>query len=234
MNISERGNAMTGPLKTALILLVGAMLLAAAGCASAEPQLNENADAGATAVHDTSRANALFPDCGFSPLQIGLWDKQLVGRSADCLLILNPLVLFTDQSSGIVSVTGVGADLDCNYGILCGLGTVVRHANYGLMCGIVPVTKGKNYGIQIGVLTATRPLTDRMQAQVCGINVADRLRIGVVNVGDSEESPWLDLGVINAGRSTFLQIGLSNYNEHAPIPWLPIINFCFDRNDDGK
>lgn len=223
---------MTELLKTVLPLLGGAMLLA--GCASTEPQLSENADADAPAVRDASRSDALFPDCKFTPLQIGLWDKLLFGRSADCLLILDPLVLFTEQNSGVISVTGAGAELKRNYGIACGAETGVSDANYGIMCGLVTVTKGVNYGVLIGVLTATRPLSDRMQAQLCGINIADRVRIGFANVGDSEESPWLDIGVFNAGRSTGLQIGLSNYNERAPIPWLPIINFCFDRGGDGK
>ncbi len=224
---------MTKLTKTALLLL-GCAMLAAAGCASAEPQLSEKTDTDTPAVQDASRSDALFPDCGFAPLQIGLWDKLLFGKSADCLLIINPLVLFTDQSSGIISVTGAGAELGSNYGIACGVETGVRDANCGILCGLVTVTKGVNYGVLIGVLTATSPLSDRMQAQVCGINIADRLRVGVVNVGDSEDSPWLDIGVFNAGISTALQIGLSNYNERAPIPWLPIVNFCFDRGDDKK
>ena len=65
--------------------------------------------------------------------------------------------------------------------------------------------------------------------QLCGVNVAERLRAGLINFDESRKglSSWLDIGLFNVGASTYLQIGVLNYNYNAPIPWMVLFNCSF-------
>ena len=57
--------------------------------------------------------------------------------------------------------------------------------------------------------------------QLCGINIADSVYIGIVNDSDK-----VQIGLLNNGRNGALfQIGLLNYNPNSYVPWMPLINF---------
>ena len=214
---------MAKPVKMKLRLFLCAVLALCAGCAT-EPQRSENAGSSTAVGHSFN--NALFPDCKFTPLQTGVWDHCLVGEEADCVVILNPLVLITEQRSGVVSLSLIGCHLDQNYGLSFGVEPVVHWANYGILCGLITGAQHDNYGMQIGILNVN-DMGNRIQ--LCGVNIAERLRAGLVNFDENRKgnSPWLDIGLFNVGTSTYLQIGLLNYNQNAPMPWMVLFNCSF-------
>ena len=217
-----------------LLLLAGMLVLAwCAGCVS---ERREVTDKGTKIEHSFNAA--LFPDCKFSPLQIGVLDQCLVGREADCVVILNPLVLFTEQRSGVVTLGMLGCRMDRNYGLTFALEPFI-HSNYGILCGLITGVEIENYGAQIGILNF-ESIYKLHKAQLCGVNIADRLRAGVVNIHLQKEfrswlniglfnlaDSFLDIGLFNVGASTFLQIGLLNYNHNALIPWMVLFNCSF-------
>lgn len=204
-----------------LLLVFGALALAlCAGCA-AEPSAGERPGAGGSA--ESGWTDALFPDCAFSPLQTGVWDKFLVGESAACLFVLTPFNLFTEQYSGVVSLDISGCHLHRNCGVCCGLEPVVSEVNFGILCGLMTGVPGDNRGVQIGGLNLDDINTLKL-VQIVGVNVADRVRAGLVNY--CAAGTWLDVGLVNLGGSTVVQIGVLNRNRRAWIPWFPILNFC--------
>ena len=224
---------MAKPVKIKLCLFLCAALALCAGCAT-EPQRSENADSN-TAV-ERSFNNALFPGCKFTPLQTGVFNQCLVGKGADCVFILNPLVLITEQRSGVVSLGLLGCQLEQNYGLVLGAEPVVHWGNYGILCGWITGTQHDNYGMQIGILNVN---DTGNRIQLCGVNLAERLRVGLVNVHLREEprswlnvglfnvsDSFLDIGLFNVGDSPRLQIGVLNNNRNALIPWMLLFN-CF-------
>ena len=248
---------MAKPVKIKLLIFLCAGIALCAGCAT-EPQRSENAGSDtavkqsfnnalspdpttgpSSAVVEHSFNNALFPDCKFSPLQTGVWDRCLVGEEADCVFILSPLVLFAKQRSGVVSLSLIGCHLAQNYGLSCGVEPVVHWANYGILCGLLTGAQHDNYGAQIGVLNLGN-IHRLERIQLCGVNVADRLRARLANIHLQEElrswlnvglfnftDSFLDIGLFNVGASTYLQIGVLNYNYNAPIPWMVLFNCSF-------
>ena len=225
---------MSKPVKIKLCLFLCAALALCAGCAT-EPQRSENADSNTAVEHGFN--NALFPSCKFTPLQTGVFNQCLVGKGADCVFILNPLVLITEQRSGVVSLGLLGCELDQNYGVVFGAEPVVHWGNYGILCGWITGTQHDNYGMQIGILNVN---DTGNRIQLCGVNIAERLRAGLVNIHLREDprswlniglfnisNSFLDIGLFNTGDSTCLQIGVLNYNRSAPIPWMVLFNSSF-------
>ena len=248
---------MAKPVKMKLRLFWCAVLALYAGCAT-EPQRSENAGSDtavelgfsnalspdpttgpSSAVVKHSFNNALFPECKFSPLQTVVWDQCLVGEEADCVFILSPLVLFAKQRSGVVSLSLIGCHLAQNYGLSFGVEPVVHWANYGILCGLITGAQHYNYGAQIGILNLGN-IHRLERIQLCGVNVADRLRAGLANIHLQKElrswlnvglfnltDSFLDIGLFNVGASTYVQIGVLNYNYNAPIPWMVLFNCSF-------
>ena len=58
------------------------------------------------------------------------------------------------------------------------------------------------------------------------------LMLGIVNIGPMEDTVGngIQIGLVNHAESG-LQIGLINYNENAYIPWMPLFNFSFKREE---
>ena len=77
---------------------------------------------------------------------------------------------------------------------------------------------GKNYGISI--------------APVNMVAENNALMLGVFNLcpmGDTKGN-GVQIGLVNHAESGF-QIGLIDYNKNAYIPWMPLFNFSFKREE---
>ena len=70
---------------------------------------------------------------------------------------------------------------------------------------------------------------DNELLQICGINIADTLYIGLMNVTEK-----FQIGLLNLGVNAKFQIGLLNYNHKSYIPWMPLINFDMGRSRKKK
>ena len=89
---------------------------------------------------------------------------------------------------------------------------------------------GKNYGISIAPLN----MVDENNALMLGVcnfgsitdTTGNGVQIGLVNHAES----GFQIGVVNHAESGF-QIGLINYNKNAYIPWMPLFNFSFKREE---
>ena len=142
----------------------------------------------------------------FAPLQLGLGLKnhsKLVDEQSN--VIFNIGLWEMDQQSAVFSIAGISA-LKYNYGISLGLN------NWAHAC----------YGIQIGFFNASDRfersgdpggfIPNGIHAQVVGINIADVIQIGLLNVDDNPG--LLQMGLVNfcKGKSDFLQWGLLNLN----------------------
>ena len=161
----------------------------------------------------------------FFPLQVdaGLMEsRKLVDEQTHTLFSLGLLIL--EQKSAIFSVALLANRLQNNYGIQLPLflGSVTDN-NYGISFGWDNFSK-KCYGIQLGVLNhcfageKIEPQHERWQ--FLGMNIADRVYLGVVNISDK-----LQIGLFNLSPGNAFQIGLLNYNARSFIPWCPVINF---------
>lgn len=163
----------------------------------------------------------------FAPLQLdaGLVEsRKLVDESADTIFAFG---LFTvQQKSAVVSLGLVANHLQNNYGLQLTpflLGTATDN-NYGISFGFENYSK-RCYGIQIGILNHSwggEEIEKHNELlQLCGINIADSVYIGIVNDSDK-----VQIGLLNNGRNGALfQIGLLNYNPNSYVPWMPLINF---------
>ena len=188
----------------------------------AQAQINERATRGV--VHDWRIA----------PLQTGIGYNEylyLFDGSANAVVILT--LFGVEQRSGVVSLTGLNA-VKRNYGIqvawLVGesednfgisLGPVIcTDDNFGLSVGLFNCLFQDNYGIHAGAVT----LGHNYRVQICGVDLADTLRIAIANLGGSAEKSALEIGVFNAGDAP-VQIGILNYHRRGLIPWFPLFNF---------
>ena len=108
------------------------------------------------------------------------------------------------------------------------MGTVTDK-NYGISLGFENYSK-KCYGIQLGVLNhswAGEEIEKRRgRVQIFGINIADTIYCGVVNI-----SSRVQIGIFNAAPGGAFQIGLVNYNPRSYIPYLPIVNWDMGREE---
>ena len=161
----------------------------------------------------------------FAPLQVdvGLGDSnnKLIDENSHTILSLG---LFTlQQKSAVVSFATLNNSLQNNYGIQASL-TNGTFNNYGISCSIISMSK-KNYGIQVGILYNE---TVDSSGQICGINIADKVSLGIVNwestSDDANKSQsFFSAGLFNYGTS-IVQVGLLNYNPNSYFPWMPFIN----------
>lgn len=169
----------------------------------------------------------LISDCGFFPVQLdwGLIGKtKLIDEKSDTVLALG--LFLVQQKSAVFSTALIATHLQKNFGIQLNLLPIGAAAekNYGLSFGFENYTK-RNYGVQMGLLNHSwagkemEPVNEKLQ--VCGINVADTLYIGVVNDTDK-----FQIGLFNNGRrGAKFQIGLLNYNPCSILPWMILFNF---------
>ena len=174
----------------------------------------------------------LISNWSFAPLQVnvGLIDsKNLVDESSHTLISLGIFTL--QQKSAIVSTAFIANTLQNNYGIQINplfMGTVTDK-NYGISLGFENYSK-KCYGIQMGVLNHSWAGEEiekkRERLQIFGINIADTVYCGLVNISNR-----VQIGLFNAAPGGAFQIGLVNYNPRSYIPWMPIVNWDMK---DGK
>lgn len=167
----------------------------------------------------------LLNDWRFFPIQLDVGlsgNKKLVHEKTDTFISLGLLLL--EQKSAVLSVALLANRLQNNYGIQLPLflGSVTDN-NYGISLGWDNFSK-KCYGVQLGVLNhcfageKIEPQHERWQ--FLGMNIADRVYLGVVNISDK-----LQIGLFNLSPGNAFQIGLLNYNARSFIPWCPVINF---------
>lgn len=161
----------------------------------------------------------------FFPLQVdaGLMEsRKLVDEQTHTLFSLGLLIL--EQKSAILSVALLANRLQNNYGIQLPLflGAATDN-NYGISLGWQNYSKNC-YGIQLGALNysfAGKEIEKHNERwQILGINIADLVYLGVLNV-----TTGFQIGVCNLSPGNSFQIGLLNYNARSFIPWCPLINF---------
>ena len=189
---------------------------------------------------DVRATRGVIHDWKVAPLQTGLGYNRflyLFDGSANAVVIFTPIGI--EQRSGVVSLSGLNGlvanyglqigllyrEAENNYGISLGLWESFVDRNYALSIGLIDCVKD-NYGIQTGVVYSRC----RDHFQICGVNIADRLRVAVANADTAAEASALDVGLFNAGNA-MLQIGILNYNPRALIPWFPLFNFAWEPKD---
>lgn len=174
----------------------------------------------------------LISNWSFAPLQVNVGlinSKNLVDESSNTLLSLG---LFTlQQKSAIVSVALIANTLQNNYGIQINplfMGTVTDK-NYGISIGFENYSK-RCYAIQLGVLNHSwageKIEKERERLQIFGINIADTVYCGLVNISNK-----VQIGIFNATPGGAFQIGLLNYNSKSYIPFLPLVNWDMGREE---
>ena len=168
----------------------------------------------------------------FAPLQIDLSlvkHHKLVDESSNTLFSFGLFLM--EQKSAVFSSALVANSLQNNYGLQINplfMGTVTDK-NYGISIGFENYSK-KCYGIQLGVLNHSWAGEDiekeRERLQVFGINIADTVYCGLVNISNK-----VQIGIFNAAPGGAFQIGLLNYNLKSYIPFLPFINWDMGRKE---
>ncbi|MBR2373434.1 MAG: hypothetical protein IKA87_04310 [Lentisphaeria bacterium] len=172
----------------------------------------------------------------FAPLQTDISlavQRKLVDETSDTFFSLG---LFTlEQKSAILSIAFIANTLQNNYGVQINpfpIG-VATDRNYGISFGFENYCK-KCYGIQLGLLNhcwAGEKIEKYNEIlQICGINIADTLFIGLLNNSDK-----IQIGLLNSSRKgAIFQLGLVNYNPRSFIPWMPLINFDMGREPQNS
>lgn len=168
----------------------------------------------------------------FAPLQIDLSlvkHHKLVDESSNTLFSFGLFLM--EQKSAVFSSALVANSLQNNYGLQINplfMGTVTDK-NYGISIGFENYSK-KCYGIQLGVLNHSWAGEDiekeRERLQFFGINIADTVYCGLVNISNK-----VQIGIFNAAPGGAFQIGLLNYNLKSYIPFLPFINWDMGRKE---
>jgi hypothetical protein len=140
----------------------------------------------------------------FAPVQLGLGFEnysKLVDDQSN--VIFNIGLWEMDQRSAVFSLAGL-SELKSNYGISLAL------ANWAHAC----------YGIQIGFLNTSERFQPAggsggftlryIHAQAAGINIADVIQIGLLNIDGNPG--WFQMGLVNfcGHESDFMQLGLVN------------------------
>ena len=177
----------------------------------------------------------LFSGGGFAPLQIdvgiGESNAKLVDGRSDTALALG---LFTlHQASSVLSIAPFADFLRNNYGIQTSVFGTVTNRNCGLSLGAIFNLSMENRGVQFGAVYNG----DLVSHQLCGLNIADKVLVGVFNREDLDEDgrpcepSFLQIGAFNRGDSA-VQIGVLNYNSRSYIPLLPLVNFAMKK--DGE
>jgi hypothetical protein len=172
----------------------------------------------------------------FAPLQIDLSlvkHHKLVDESSNTLFSFGLFLI--EQKSAVFSSALVANSLYNNYGLQINplfMGTVTDK-NYGISIGFENYSK-RCYGIQLGVLNHSwageEIEKERERLQIFGINIADTVYCGLVNISNK-----VQIGIFNASPGGAFQIGLLNYNLKSYIPFLPFINWDMGRsNNTGK
>ena len=171
----------------------------------------------------------------FVPLQVDLSlvkQVKLADESSHAFLTLGLFIV--QQHSSILSLATVATHLQKNYGLQLNplpMGTATD-VNYGISLGFENYCK-KNYGLQIGLLNhiwAGEAVEKENEfTQLCGINIADTIFVGIIN-----DTSKVQIGLLNNGRcGAAFQIGLFNYNPKSYLPWMPLINFDMGRELPG-
>ncbi len=147
----------------------------------------------------------LAKDVKWSPVQISLWPVHLCNPRAGIY--------------GILLSPGIFGFADKVYGVSCGA-IVMMEENNGLAANIWSFGD-KNNGLAVGGFNAW--------AKNNGVSV------GLANFVYDKKSGrnTIQIGVFNQANSG-LQIGLLNYNPHAAIPWMPLINFTIPRSIESS
>lgn len=168
----------------------------------------------------------------FAPLQIDLSlikHHKLVDESSNTLFSFGLFLM--EQKSAVFSSALVANSLQNNYGLQINplvMGTVTDK-NYGISIGFENYSK-KCYGIQLGVLNHSwageTVEKERKRLQIFGINIADTVYCGLVNISNK-----VQIGIFNAAPGGAFQIGLLNYNLKSYIPFLPFINWDMGREE---
>ena len=168
----------------------------------------------------------------FAPLQIDLSlvkHHKLVDESSNTLFSFGLFLM--EQKSAVFSSALVANSLQNNYGLQINplfMGTVTDK-NYGISIGFENYSK-KCYGIQLGVLNHSwageTVEKERERLQIFGINIADTVYCGLVNISNK-----IQIGKFNAAPGGAFQIGLLNYNLKSYIPFLPFINWDMRREE---
>ena len=168
---------------------------------------------------DESNTDGLINNCVFFPFQFGIGYNKfmyLIDGETHCIVVFT--LIGIEQRSAAISLSGINS-LKANYGLQMAILGSFTECNYGIVLGFINAVNN-NYGLEFGILNLSRANL----FQVCGVNLANRVRIGIINVADYEGA-GVDIGIFNANNNWGVQIGLLNYNENALIPWFPLFNF---------
>lgn len=160
----------------------------------------------------------------FFPIQLdaGLVNNyRLVDKSTNTIFSLG--LFLVQQKSSIISCGTIVSALQNNYGLQFSpfIG-VATDNNYGISLGWENYAKNC-YGIQIGIFNhhfeKNNIQKENERLQICGINIADTVFVGLVNLTSK-----FQIGLFNLGRAKF-QIGLLNFNPKSYVPIFPIVNW---------
>ena len=170
----------------------------------------------------------------FTPLQLWLDVENVRLFDADADTVFSFGILGLYQKSAVLSLSPITSLTD-NYGIQLGPLGISAKRNYGISLGLVNIL-GKNLGLQIGALLNW---SDHSGEQICGVNIADKVLIGIVHGKNMDEEgrssdmepSFLQIGVFNYSDGT-VQIGVLNYNPRSYIRWMPLVNFAMKK--DGE
>lgn len=132
-----------------------------------------------------------------------------------------PVSLFHDKADiyGINIALWLGTFPTDVYGLnFSTIANFVWGKHYGLSISCIWLVMNSNYGITVAPANMT--------AENHG------LMLGIVNIGPMGDTVGngIQIGLVNHAESG-LQIGLINYNENAYIPWMPLFNFSFKREE---
>ena len=197
---------------------------------------------------DTRRDDGLI-DLACAPVQVGLYAGypfQLFSGAADVYGVAAGL-LNLRQGSAVVSVA---LENRVNYFLQAGLASVCD-VNYAFETGFLCITR-RNFGISAGIFNYESVFGARGDYPWPGLQVGLAngggglqagffngsfdacFQAGVINVNGG--SGGVQIGLINISNDceapgAWLQVGLFNYNPHAVVTWLPILNFSCDRKN---
>ena len=175
----------------------------------------------------------------FAPLQVDFgWGSRektlrLLDETADTVFSFG--LLFSTQKSAVFALASLYSALGNNYGLRIGVVYSAARSNYGVSFGLLDIA-AKNYGVLSGLGVID---FDKGQGTLCGMNIAGKVLIGVLNreylaeegrPSDMEPS-FLQIGVFNHGDCT-VQIGLLNSNSRSYVPIMPLVNFAMKK--DGE
>ena len=218
-----------------LLAMSAAALIVTGSAAEPAGEVRKPEGEAAEKRDDEAWKKGLISGYKFTPLQVWLDVEHVRLFDADADTVFTFGILGVDhQKSAALSLSPITLLTD-NYGIQLGPLGISAKRNYGISLGLVNIL-GKNLGLQIGALLNW---SDHSGEQICGVNIADKVLIGILHGENMDEEgrssdmepSFLQIGVFNYSDGT-VQIGVLNYNPRSYIRWMPLVNFAMKK--DGE